>query len=362
MELNTAQLLTIEYTIVIMGLFLFYKCFQLKKDNMNFFMRFMVVLNLFLLENIPIRFVELHLVMWNRDLVFLLYFFSVVLMTFSVAYWCLFVLKQVNSPLVNSTKKVRLLFIPAFISIPLCIINYWTGWLYMIDENGWYTRGSIFVLQAIFSYGYVAVIVIGCLRHLIIDQDKTMAIKCSLCTIPSAIGTVLQIVFGGSYLLVGVIMTAWSMYIEICLNRQKAYELSEAIYSINDELVHSYDQITNNMKTILALSGIYYALFEVDFANDSFKEIKAPDYISEYVQRFTSTRECLSYAANEMFDDGYVGLMKVFFDSETIAENLQTNDSFFVDAFSRNRKDWIRTTISITGSKLQRIRCNTLQW
>lgn len=347
MTLNTAQLLAVEYTIAIMGLFLAYKCFQLKKDNMNFFMRFIVILNLYLLENIPVRFSELRLVTWNSDFVFLLYAFSVILMTLSAAYWCLFVLKQMNSFLVDSAKKVHLFFAPAFTSIPICIINYWTGWLYTIDENGWYARGSIFVLQAILSYGYVIVIVIACVRHLILDKEKTMAINCSLCTILSVIGAVLQIVFGGSYLIVGVVMTAWFMYIEICLDRQKAYELSEAIYSINDELIHSNNQIAENMKTILALSDIYYALYEADFANDTFKKIKAPNYISEFTQRYTSNKECLSHIASEMFANDYTEQMEVFFDFNSIAENLKVKNSYYVDAVRKSNNDWIRATITV---------------
>lgn len=347
MTLNPAQLLAVELTIAALGLYLAYKCFGLKKENMNFFMRFMVILNLYLLENIPVRIVELHLVRWNRDFVYFLYAFSIVLMTLLAAHWCLFVLKQVNSKLVCTEKRIRIFFMPAFVSIPLCMINYWTGWLYVIDENGWYSRGSIFVLQAILSYGYVAIMVGGCLSHLIFDKDKTMAIKCSFCTIPSVIGTVLQIVYGGSYLLIGVVITAWSMYIEICLDRQKAYELSEAIYSINNELVHSNKQIAENMKTILALSDIYYALYEIDFVADTLKEIKAPDYISEFSNQFTSARECVALAANEMFAEGYVGLMKEFFALDSIAENLRTKNSFFVDAVSRYKKDWIRSTATV---------------
>lgn len=347
MSLNAVQLLAVEFTIAALGLYLAYKCFGLKKENMNFFMRFMIILNLYLLENIPVRIVELHLVMWNRELVFLLYAFSIVLMTLLAAHWCLFVLKQVNSKLVCTEKRIRIFFMPAFISIPLCTINYWTGWLYMTDENGWYTRGSIFVLQAILSYGYVAILVGGCLSHLIFDKDKTMAIKCSFCTIPSVVGTLLQIVFGGSYLLIGVVITAWTMYIEICLDRQKAYELSEAIYSINSELVHSNKQIAENMKTILALSDIYYALYEIDFVSDTLKEIKAPDYISEFSNQFTSARECVGLAANEMFSDGYVALLKELFAPDSIMENLRTKNSFFVDAVSRYKKDWIRSTATV---------------
>lgn len=112
-------------------------------------------------------------------------------------------------------------------------------------------------------------------------------------------------------------------------------------------MTYSNSQATQNMKTILALSNIYYALFEADFVNDTFKEIKAPDYITEFCKKYTSARECLKHIAREMFDVGYVALMEMFFDPDLIAENLKTNNSYFVDAVGKYKNDWIRSTIIV---------------
>lgn len=347
MALNTAQLLAVEYAIAIMGLLLGYKCISLKKDNMNYFMRFIAVLNVFMLENIPVRLVELHLVSWNRDVVFCLYAIAVVLMTFSAAYWCLFVLKQLDSFLVSKPNRIYCFMTPALISIILCIINYRTGWLYVIDENGWYARGSVFVLQAILSYGYIVIIIIACLRHLTIDKDKSMVYKCSICTIPSLFAAIAQIVFGGSYAMLGILITGWSMYIEICLDRQKAYELSDAVRSINEQLTYSNNEVAENMRTILALSDIYYVLYEVDFTTDTFKEIKAPEYVSQFCSQFTSARECMKMVSSEMFTAAYVGLMDTFFDLETINDSLKTVNSYYADAIGKHTKNWIRATMIV---------------
>lgn len=92
MDLNTVQLLAIEYAIAIMSLFLGYKCLYLKKNNMNYFMRFVIALDIFAIVNIPIRYIELHLVNWNRFFVFCLYAVSVIVMTYTMAYWFLFVI------------------------------------------------------------------------------------------------------------------------------------------------------------------------------------------------------------------------------------------------------------------------------
>ena len=314
---------------------------------MNYFMRFVIALDIFAIVNIPIRYIELHLVNWNRFFVFCLYAVSVIVMTYTMAYWFLFVMKQINSKLVDTKKKNFICLIPAAGTILLCIINYWTGWLYVIDESSWYNRGSIFILQAAISYAYFFVSIICNFWALFANKEKNSAKKCFSAIAPAVIGAVLQIVYGGSYLLLGTVFGGWIMYIEICLDRQKAYELSEAVSAINDELIHSNKELSNNMRTILALSDIYHTLYEVDLENDTFTEIKASKVVSEYCSQFKSARECLEGIPNAMFAAGYVEAMKTVFSPEAINERLKDKNSYFVDAVGRYSKDWTRTTIIV---------------
>ncbi|MCQ2519587.1 MAG: HD domain-containing protein [Lachnospiraceae bacterium] len=346
MDLNTVQLLAIEYAIAVMSLFLGYKCLSLKKENMDYFKKFVAVMVLFGLVNIPIRYVELHLVNWNRFFVFCLYASSVIVMTYTMAYWFMFVLKQINSKAADSKNKVLLCMLPAAGTIPLCIINYWTGWLYVIDESSWYTRGSIFILQAAISYGYFFVCIIINVYSLFASKDN-VARKCIFAIVPAIFGAALQIMYGGSYLLLGTVFGGWIMYVEICLDRQKAYELSEAVSAINDELMHSNREISNNMRTILALADIYHTLYEVDLENDTFTEIKAMPFVSKYCSKFKSARECLEKIPGTMFAAGYVEAMKTVFEPDAIKERLRNNNSYYIDAVGRHSKDWVRATIIV---------------
>lgn len=346
-DLNTTQLLAIEYAIVAITLFLAIKCLYLKKDNMNYFMRFVCMLNVYAIVNIPIRYVELHLVTWNRNFVFCLYALSIILMTYTTVYWCLFVLKHINSKLVNSVTKIHICLIPSFAIFPLCVINYWTGWLYVIDEASHYNRGSVFVLQALICYGYLLLLIVGSFVHMIKDKEESSAKKVFFALIPGIIGVILQILFGGSYLIVGIAFTGWIMYVEVCLDRQQAYELSEAVRSINDELTHTNKEIAGNMRTILALSDIYHTMYEVDLENDTFTEIKAIEVVSEFCSKYKSAKECMAELPNALFAAAYVGVMQTLFDPETINECLENTDSYFVDAVGKYSKDWIRTTLLV---------------
>jgi len=348
MGINVAQLMTVEYLLAVMGLLLGYKCVYLKKNNMNFFMRFVVALILFLLVNIPVRMVELELVEWNCELVFWIYALSVVLMTFTSMYWFVFALRQINSKLIDNTYKIRLSSLPAIAIIPICIINRWTGWLYYIDEASHYHRGSIFVLQALISYLYYLFIIISIIYHIIKDREKVAAVKCLFALSPSIICVFLQIVFGGSYLLAGITIGAWVMYIEVCLDRQKAYEMSDAISEINDALNHSNKEIANNMKTILALSDIYNIMYSVDLINDTFKEIKAPKEVSEFCSQFTSAKECLGKLPRAMFLEDDISAMESLYNYFTIQDRLKNTNSCFADGKGIGNKEWLRTSIIVS--------------
>lgn len=45
--------------------------------------------------------------------------------------------------------------IPEIINIFMCISSVWTGWLYIIDENNCYQRGSLFFVPTIISFVYI---------------------------------------------------------------------------------------------------------------------------------------------------------------------------------------------------------------
>lgn len=348
MELNSVQLMAIEYAVVVMIMFLAFKSSKLRRDSMNYFNLLVCVLAAYALENIPVRYAELHLVTWDRMFVFLLYAIALVLMTFTAAFWFLFDMKLTNSEYVNTRKKVLLWLIPAFGIVPLCVANYWTGWLYVIDEASGYTRGSIFFLQAVISYGYFLIVIINNAHRMITGKEKRRASLCAAAEVPIFAGIATQILFGGSALVFGIVVGAWVIYIEICLDRQKAYEVSEAVRSINDELKYSNSEVASNMRTILALSDIYHTLYEVNLEKDTFTEVKAPEFVSKRCGQYTSARECMRAIPVELFDPGYTAVVSAMFDPDTIEERLADQNSYFVDAIGNFTKDWIRATIIVT--------------
>ena len=171
MDLNKAQLLAIEYSTFIFNLFLVIKCMFLKKENMSYLLRYMLSSTLLSLINIPVRYVELKLVTWNRSVIFWMYDADLILTTFCCAYWCMFLLKIIKSRLVSTKFRTHLILAPAAFIIPLCIINRRTFWLYQIDEFSHYSRGSVFILQTIISYSYLLLYFIFNVERLVLKKD-----------------------------------------------------------------------------------------------------------------------------------------------------------------------------------------------
>lgn len=350
MGLNSVQLMGIEYIITLIGLFLGYKCFSLKKNNMNYFWRFIVSLNLFLFVNIPVRLSELKICRFSPEMLYFLYSASVVVMTFLMFYWFLFIMKQINSPLTNTSLKIHISFIPAFCSIPLCIVNFWTGWLFYIDEASTYHRGAGFgyVLQGIIAYGYLVVLIGILISYWLCRKELKTVKNCIISSIPAIVGIAFQNMYGGSYLWAGVTVTALIMYVEVCLDRQKAIEMSSALAKINQELVSSNDKVASVMHTFLGISGIYHIIYEVNVEKDEFTSLKAPDQVIKFTKKFSSARECLKNLPAAMFYKEDLPEIEGLYDMDALLIRLEHTNSCFGDGRGLHINQWLRTNVVVT--------------
>ena len=227
MNINSVQLLGVEYAIFALSLYLGLKCLFLNTVTMKYYIRFMVSSFLLSVINIPVRLAELALMHWSRDFVFWLYAIENILITFCFAYWCLFLLNQADSFLTSTRTRVHLLLIPAFAEVILSVANYWTQWLYVIDENSLYSRGEYFVLQTALGYGYLLLFFSCLLLGKLKKADYTAMIKYYISVIQVVFFSVLQMIFGGSFLILGIVLGSLITYIEVCVDRQNTLEMAK---------------------------------------------------------------------------------------------------------------------------------------
>lgn len=226
MSISSVQAMGLEYAITLIGILLGRKAFTFKNHGMNYFWRFIVVLNVFLLINIPIRLFELKLYEFETSVISWLYAFSIIFMTLTMFYWFVFNLKLLDCSFLNTSLKTHIAFIPALIIVPLCIANRWTGWLYTIEDSA-YCRGSLFILQGLISYIYLIVNLVYLVYCFVTRKSRKFAQFSLYAGLPCIAGIVLQILYGGSFLLTGIVICASIMYIDICLEKQKDAELTK---------------------------------------------------------------------------------------------------------------------------------------
>ncbi len=242
-ELSSIQSMALEYFLLAIGLLLGRKCFSLIKKGMNYFFQFITALNLLLIVNIPIRLYELKIHIFKPGIIHFFYSVSIILMTLGMFLWLLFLLKEMDSSLVKNRLRIFLLSIPAFLSVPLCIVNIFTGWMYRIESDS-YFRGNLFFLQGFIAYLYlflnIVLLIIACF-----DRKKRHIAKFGLFSmLPGIVCIILQILYGGSFLLAGITICAAIMYIDICLDKQKTsevVEMKEMFVQITETLASAID-------------------------------------------------------------------------------------------------------------------------
>ena len=242
-ELGSIQAMALEYILLAIGFLLGRRCYSLIKKGMNYFFMFITTLNLFLIINIPIRLYETKIHIFNSELISFFYSVSIVLMTFGMFLWFLFLLKEMNSRLANTHLKVLLLSIPALLSIPLCIINKYTGWLYRIEADTYY-RGNLFFLQGLIAYGYLLLNIIWLIKSCFNKKKRKLAKIGLFSMFPGIVCIILQILYGGSFLLAGITICAAIMYIDICMAKQKTseiVEMKEMFVQITETLASAID-------------------------------------------------------------------------------------------------------------------------
>lgn len=241
--LSSIQAMALEYILLASGLLLGKKCFSLIKKGMNYFFMFISALNLFLIFNIPIRLYEEKIHIFSPGVISFFYSISIILMTFVTFLWFLFILKHINSRIANTRYKVILLSIPAFLSIPLCIVNRFTGWMYWIEADNYY-RGKLFFLQGLIAYGYLLLYIIWLIKSYFNKKKRKIAKIGIFSMIPGLVCIFLQILYGGSFLLAGMTISAIIMYIDICMDKQKTaevVEMKEMFVQITETLASAID-------------------------------------------------------------------------------------------------------------------------
>lgn len=158
-------------------------------------------------------------------IIVLAYFFGLCLCTYG---WFMYSEITIDSPLVRSRRFNLLLIAPLAIYFLLCISSWWTHLLMYIDEEGKYQRGSWAFLQFLIPSIYALILTCRALSRWK-KVGKFDAYQRGVLFFPMShlVAIVLQILYGGDYIVIATITSLAVAYIE--LYSVEEFELDVAI-------------------------------------------------------------------------------------------------------------------------------------
>ena len=247
------QTMMCEYTTLIIMLYIGVRCLNQRNNKIiRLFSHFVFGVIAFQIINIPVRMVDAGLVRMPAAVVFVLNCGFMIAETFVTYEWFYF-FESIQNSLFVEKKIIRVLrSIPLVLMIVLCVVSWWTGWLFYVDDTGMYRRGVLFALQVVLPYTYVFVTLVSAIVYSITRREKRSAVIITIALIPALICSVLQIIAGGSYVLAGLTLSAMFVYIELCMEDSRKIEKLEVIEKANHDLENALDMANkaNNAKTV----------------------------------------------------------------------------------------------------------------
>lgn len=228
---------------------------------------------------------NLHVPVVIDFIILLAYFFGLCLCTYG---WFMYSEITCDSKLVQDRKVRVLLIVPLVIYFLLCVTSWWTRLLMYVDDNGVYQRGSWAFLQFLVPGIYAIVLVWRALARWM-RVKKFDAYQRGVLYFPAihAVAIVLQILYGGDYIVIATISSLAVAYIELysieefefdtAIQQAKAQQHEKNIIeTLNTDtltglrnrryLYHAVQQILDNK-----LQMIYYVVNMHDFKHINLK-------------------------------------------------------------------------------------------
>lgn len=167
-------------------------------------------------------------------------------------------------------KKAVIYSIPAAIMVVMCILSLWTGWYFKIDATNTYSRGALFYIPTVVSFGYILYILRMLTmyrRNNLLETNAQRDLYTRLFVFPMApcLCAVLQIMLPGSvWIFPGTTIAILINYISI-QNGYMARDHLTGLYN-RSQLESFMNYQLKNLK-----KGNYFFLILLDL--DKFKQI-----------------------------------------------------------------------------------------
>ncbi|MCQ2613687.1 MAG: ATP-binding protein [Treponemataceae bacterium] len=239
--MNNVQKISFEILLVVINVFISVRCqFRKEKAMLQRFSRYSVALSFFLVINLFVRLYELYIISWNRNVMMAFYTFSLFLQVLVSYEWFKFV-ETINDRSFfsrNMAGKI-LAFLPVCFVLVTIIMNIKSGFLFILDEDNMYQRGNLFFLQVAPPFSYVFICFAASTHAIAKNDDKHVIVFFFTSFIPIILSTVLQILFGGSFIMAGFTCVCVFAYIELCLEEIQEIDKTKADEEAHKKLVEA---------------------------------------------------------------------------------------------------------------------------
>lgn len=239
------------------------------------------------------------------------------------------------------------MLLPVVVVSVLSIISYWTKWVFYIDDNLKYHRGTLFFIQFICPYIYMIIAITRILRDFISRKEvNKIAREFVIFIIPSLLGAYIQVGLGirAGYtqlgVSIGMILTYFELYIDEVMEVERLQSLEEvnkALTAKSNELVEAAKnqalqlreirqlnyELQKQMSVVQSMSKVYFDSFLIDIDANTFEALVNIEAVQNIIGSSGEAQKALDAFCERMVLDENTEEIRKFVDLSTIRERLE---------------------------------------
>lgn len=211
----------------------------------------------------------------GANLTYILYALNFMVITFASMEWCIFFEVIRDRDYLNDPTNKTFLMIPFWISFLLCLVSFFTGWLFYVDADGMFNNGSLYIFQYIIPYTYALKFLIGMIKTLRTQKEnyhRNLSIVLGT-IIPIVAGTLLQAFFRGSYIVSSCVIGCLVIYIELIIDEMGKNDKYAALNDVNKELEKTLKKTKEDYNLIRSLASAYEVIYLISLEEQKYREI-----------------------------------------------------------------------------------------
>jgi len=251
-----------------------------------------------------------------------------------------------NSNILKSLKGRIISFMPLAVMLLLTFTTKKTGWMFFVDENNNYTRGSMYVAMTVVSYGYL---VFTGMRAFMKAFDKDNYAQknrylsiASYLVFPVLMGTLQVLYMKMPFITVGITMSILMVY----MNMQQEYVSIDPLTQLNNrnQLIK---YLSHSIKENNDAKGLYLLIMDVDkfkLINDKYGHLEGDRALISIANALKSTCSSKNCFIARYGGDEFIIILRAggIEEIDEVCESITKN----IDEY--NKKDGAQYSLSLS--------------